>query len=495
MHSPSRPAAAAPLDQAAVRSIIVGILLAMFLAALDQTIVATALPTIGRELGDARHVPWIVTAYLLTSTAVTPLYGKLSDIHGRRVTLLTGIGIFVLGSTACALAPSMLVLILARGLQGLGGGGLISLAQTIIADVVSPKERARYQAHIASVFVASSVAGPVLGGFFAEHLHWSMIFWINLPLGLVAFIMTNRVLRRLPRHERPHALDLPGAGLMIMAASMLLLALTWGGVRYPWASPEILGLLGLSLLAWLGFGARLLTASEPFLPLSVMLNRVVAAGTASAFFVMGTLIGLSVFVPIYLELVQGMTASNTGLMLIPLMGGTVTGATISGRLMARLTHYKRVPILGLCLAISAVATLALEPASLSVLTIEVLLGATGIGLGTLLPVATVAIQNAVLPYQVGTATGSMNFFRSLGGAIMVAAFGAILSGGGVAADVERGTSSASALPADAAADPFGWVFMAAAASLAIGLAFLILMEERPLRGRDDKGPPVAAAAD
>jgi MFS family permease len=175
-----------PLSHIEIRSIIFGIMLAMLLAALDQTIVATALPTIGRELGDVEHLPWVVTANLLAATAATPLYGKFSDIHGRRVTLLIGITTFVLGAIACALAPTMILLILARGLQGLGGGGLISLAQTIIADVVAPKERGRYQVYIASVFMAASVLGPVLGGFFAEHLHWSAIFWLDVPLGLLA---------------------------------------------------------------------------------------------------------------------------------------------------------------------------------------------------------------------------------------------------------------------------------------------------------------------
>ena len=214
--------------------------MAMFLAALDQTIIATALPTIGREIGDFDLLPWVVTSYLLTATAVTPLYGKFSDIRGRRRTMLVGIGLFVAGSVACALAPTMIVLILARGLQGLGGGGLISLAQTIIGDIVAPKERGRYQAYIAGVFVSSSLAGPVLGGFFAEHLHWSIIFWINVPLGLIAFFMTDRLLRRLPRHDRPHALDVLGAVLLVAATSVLMLALNWGGVRYPWGSLQIL---------------------------------------------------------------------------------------------------------------------------------------------------------------------------------------------------------------------------------------------------------------
>src|SRR3954471_11397106 len=213
------------LGRAEIRSIVIGIMVAMLLAALDQTIIATALPTIGRELHDLEHLSWVVTAYLLASTAVTPLYGKFSDTHGRRVTLLIGIATFIVGSIACALAPTMLALILARGLQGLGGGGLISLAQTIIADLVSPKERSRYQVYFASVFVTSSLIGPVLGGFFAEHLHWSVIFWINLPLGLLALWMTNSSLKRLPRHDRPHRLDLLGAGLLVLATVTFMLAL------------------------------------------------------------------------------------------------------------------------------------------------------------------------------------------------------------------------------------------------------------------------------
>ncbi|MGH6945439.1 MAG: MFS transporter, partial [Geminicoccaceae bacterium] len=343
MEPPDEPA----LDHAAVRSIVVGILLAMLLAALDQTIVATALPTIGRDLGDLEHLPWVVTAYLLTSTAVTPLYGKFSDIHGRRLALLIGIGTFVVGSLACALAPSMTVLVLARGLQGLGGGGLISLAQTIIADVIAPKERGRYQGYIAGVFVTSSVAGPVLGGVIADHLHWSVIFWINLPLGLLAFLMTNRVLRRLPHHERPHRLDVQGAVFMVVATVMLLLALSWGGQRYPWVSAPVIGLVLGSALMWVLFVARLWTAREPLLPLSVILNPVVAAGTATACFAMGVFIGLSIYVPIYLQSVLLLSASSSGLAVIALMAGTVTGATTSGRVMLHARHYRRLPVVGL----------------------------------------------------------------------------------------------------------------------------------------------------
>jgi EmrB/QacA subfamily drug resistance transporter len=474
------------LSHAEVRSIIVGVLVAMLLAALDQTIVATAMPTIGRELGDFEHLPWVVTSYLLAATAVTPLYGKVSDIAGRRVTLLVAIGVFSLGSLACAIAPSMIVLILARALQGLGGGGLISLAQTIIADVLPPKERPRYQAYIAGVFATSSIAGPVLGGFFAEHLHWSMIFWINLPLGLVAFWMTDRQLRKLPRHERPHRLDALGAVLMAGATVTLLLALNWGGLRYAWTSGEILGLVALSALLWAAFALRLRTAPEPLIPIEVLANPVVARGTLAACFCMGVFIGLTIYIPIYLETVYALSASQSGLALIPLMVGTVSGATLSGRLMARARHYKRLPVVGLAVAVVCLCVLALVPRGLSLVALEILLGLASIGLGTLLPVTTVAIQNAVMPHQMGTATGAMNFFRSLGGALIVAVFGAILLGGlpqGIAAHVTMATLARSLAGAGLdIAGVFRWIFAAAALGLLVTLGWLAAMEERPLRG-------------
>ncbi|MEK0082891.1 MDR family MFS transporter [Benzoatithermus flavus] len=478
------PPAAASLDHAAIRSIMLGIMLAMFLGALDQTIVATALPTIGRELGDVEHLPWVVTAYLLSSTAVTPLYGKLSDIHGRRRMMLVSVATFVVGSIACAVAPSMLILIVARGLQGLGGGGLISLAQTIIADILAPKERARYQAYIAAVFVTSSVAGPVMGGFFAEHLHWSMIFWINLPLGLGAYWMTDRTLRRLPRHERPHRLDLAGAVLIVLATVAFMLALNWGGVRFSWNSAPILGLLAATAILAVLFALRLLTAAEPFLPLSVLFNPVVARGTAAACFGMGTFIGLSIFVPVYFELLLGLEASRSGLALIPLMGGVVTGATLSGRLMTSLRHYKRPAMAGLALAVLCLAFLAWRPDGLRLALVELLLGIIGVGIGTLLPVTTVSIQNAVPMHQLGTATGAMNFFRSLGSAVAVAAFGAIVLGGIVAPGASLESLQQSALPAGMdLGHVFRLLFAAAALGLGTSLLWLITMEERPLRGR------------
>ncbi|MFL5130025.1 MAG: MDR family MFS transporter [Microvirga sp.] len=483
------------LSHAEIRTIILGVLLAMFLAALDQTIIATALPTIGRELGDLEHLPWIVTVYLLTSTAVTPLYGKFSDSYGRRGTMLIGIVIFIIGSIACALAPNMIVLILARGLQGIGGGGLIALAQTIIADIVAPRERGRYQVYFASVFMTSSLLGPVLGGFFAEHLHWSVIFWINLPLGLVAFAIAFQSLKKLPRFERPHKLDLLGALLLVAATVALLLALSWGGLRYPWASLPILGLFTASLVLWGLFAVRMRLAPEPLIPPGVLHNPVVRMAVLAACFAMGTYIGLTIYLPVYFEAVRGLSASLSGLSLIPLMAGTVVGATLSGRTMAKVKHYKRLPTVGLLVAMAATGILAMYGQSLSIVTVEIILAIISVGLGTVLPVTMVTTQNAVAPHQMGTATGTANFFRSLGGAFIVAIFGAIvLSGSGLS-----GAASFESLSAVAArsgidlADVFSHVFIAAIVGFGLSLAFLLALEERPLRGSAIKAAEAAVA--
>ncbi|MFL5152244.1 MAG: MDR family MFS transporter [Microvirga sp.] len=484
-----------PLSHREIRAIIGGIIVAMLLAALDQTIVATALPTIGRELGDVEDMPWVVTAYLLASTAVTPLYGKFSDSHGRRITLLIGIVTFIVGSLACALAPTMFLLIAARLVQGLGGGGLISLAQTIIADIVAPKERGRYQVYIASVFVSASLLGPVLGGFFAEHLHWSVIFWINLPLGLVAFAIAFQSLKKLPRFERPHKLDLLGALLLVAATVALLLALSWGGLRYPWASLPILGLFAASLVLWGLFAVRMRLAPEPLIPPGVLHNPVVRMAVLAACFAMGTYIGLTIYLPVYFEAVRGLSASLSGLSLIPLMAGTVVGATLSGRTMAKVKHYKRLPTVGLLVAMAATGVLAMYGQSLSIVTVEIILAIISVGLGTVLPVTMVTTQNAVAPHQMGTATGTANFFRSLGGAFIVAIFGAIvLSGSGLS-----GAASFESLSAVAArsgidlADVFSHVFIAAIVGFGLSLAFLLALEERPLRGSAIKAAEAAVA--
>jgi EmrB/QacA subfamily drug resistance transporter len=468
------PTAAPPLSHADIRIIVIGVGVAMFLGALDQTIIAAALPAIAAELGGFSAMSWVASIYLLTATAVTPLYGKFSDIKGRRAALTLGVTVFVVGSVACALAPSMLWLIAARALQGLGGGGLISLAQTIVADIVAPKERGRYQIYFASVFLLASLLGPALGGFFTQHLHWTLIFWINVPLGILAFAMSNSALKRLPRHERPHELDVLGAGLMVCATVTLMLALNDGGTAHAWASPQIIGLLGASLLLWLLFVWRIRTAHEPLIPLSILANDVVSRATVAASCGMGAYIGLSIYLPVYFQSVRGLSAADSGLGLIPLMVGTVIGATIAGQLMGRIRHYKRIPVIGLFIAMLGALVLAIWADSLPLLPFEMVLAIISIGLGTVLPTTTVAIQNAVQLHQLGTATGTMNFFRQLGSAITVAVFGALLNASGIsAASIDAGST----LPPGS----FTSIFAATAIGFAIAFLFILWMKERPLR--------------
>ncbi len=465
-----------------IRTIVIGIMLAMFLGALDQTIIATALPTIGRHFGDLGDLSWVVTAYLLTATAVTPLYGKLSDIHGRRGMMLIAIGLFMLGSVACALAPSMTVLVFSRALQGLGGGGLMALAQTIIADIVSPRERGRYQGYIASVFACSSVSGPVLGGFLTEHLDWSLIFWINVPLGLAALGMTSSALKGVPFHPRKRRLDYVGAGLMMAAAVALLLALSWGGRRFEWLSLEIGALLAASGVLWGLFAWRLVAVRDPFLPLTVLGNPVVRNAALAGSCAMAALVGMTIFVPLYFEVVLHLSAGQSGLALIPLMGSTVTLSAVSGRMMMYVTHYKRMPMAGVSIALLGLAVLAVWPAALGTTAVLVLLAVIGAGLGSIFPVSTVCMQNAVTQHQMGVVTGAANFFRALFSALVVAVLGAIVVGGlgGVTGmSVETLVHAASA---PALAQAFRLVFVTCALSLTCALVLLIMLEERPLRG-------------
>ena len=485
MNASTQQPPAPKLSHPEVLRIIFGVIVAMILAALDQTIVVTALPTIGRNLGNPEYLPWVVTAYLLSSTAVTPLYGKVSDIVGRRKTLLFAISVFIIGSVACAMSPNLLLLIIARALQGLGGGGLISLAQTIIADIVSPKERSRYQVYIAGVYMLASISGPLLGGTMAQHLHWSLIFWINVPLGLLALAMTNNLLKKLPRHEKPHRLDFIGAALMALASIALMLALSWGGIHYPWISPQVLGLFTTSVLLWLGFVWRLQSAPEPFIPSEILKNPVVAMGTATAMLIMGTYIGITAYLPIYMELNFGLSASQSGFSLIPFMSGTVVGAIVAGQFMARSPHYKRPATVGLIFSVLGLGLLAVLPhSSVSFWLVELLMAGLSIGLGTVFPITTVAIQNAVQPHQMGTVTGVMGFFRMLGGALIVALFGAVLFSqlpNLAALEEQTGFKLQDIVASGDIHTAFRPLFALAAFVLALALAAFYQMPEKALR--------------
>src|SRR6266487_7041974 len=265
----------APLTPSEVRTILVSLMLTMFLAALDQTIVATALPTIGRQFQDVSSLSWVITAYLLASTSVAPVFGTLSDIYGRRAMIIAALSLFVAGSVLCAVAPNLPVLILARGLQGLGGGGIMPVVQTVISDVVSPRERGQYQAYFSSVWMAGGILGPVVGGVFAEHLHWSMIFWINLPLSFAALALLLPKMGKIPVYHRRRKVDWLGGVLLMASAVVFMLVLTWGGNRYPWLSPTILSMLGAALALALAFVWQAGRADEPFVPLSLIGGPVV----------------------------------------------------------------------------------------------------------------------------------------------------------------------------------------------------------------------------
>lgn len=471
-----------------IRRIVYGLMMAMMLGALDQTIVATALPTIGRDLGGATHLPWVVTAYLLAATSAVPIYGKISDIHGRRVVLLAAIAIFALGSILCALAPTMGALIAARFAQGIGGGGLLALSQTIVGDMLTPRERAGWQVYFATAFTTASLAGPVLGGFFAEHLTWQMIFWINVPLAVAAYVMTAEPLKRLPRHERRHRLDVVGAILLVASTSTLLVTLSWAGARFGWVDLRSLAMLVVSASLFGAFYRHLRRTDEPLIPLDVLSNKIVLFAIAAATFSVGLFLGLAIYVPILFETLRGLTASQSGVALLPLTVGTVAGTLMSGRAMATRVHYKRLPLAAMPCAAAAALVLAAFAGTMPVWGVSLVLAVISIALGTLLPISTVSIQNAVELHQLGTATATANLCRQLGGAVAVAIFGAVLLGTHAQGAIDASMQGRTELLAS-----FRVVFALVALGAVAAFATMYLMEERPLDGptRAD-GPRLAA---
>ena len=470
-----------PLTPDEVRTILVSLMLTMFLAALDQTIVATALPTIGRQFHDVTNLSWVITAYLLASTAVAPVFGTLSDIYGRRAMIIAALSLFIVGSVLCAVAPNMPVLILARALQGLGGGGIMPVVQTVISDVVTPRERGQYQAYFSGVWVAAGIGGPILGGVFAEHLHWSMIFWINVPLALGALALLLPKMGKIPVFHRRRKVDWLGGVLLMASAVVFMLVLTWGGNRYLWLSPTIMAMIGGSVALALAFVWHARNAEEPFLPLPLMGGAVVPYAMAAGGCALGAMMGLTVHLPLYYEVVYHLSASEAGLALIPLAAISTCGAAIAGRTMARAKHYKRVAIVGTSAA--AIFGAVLTVTTLPLWGLLVVLSLFALGLGTTFPVSVVSLQNSVARAQIGTVTGAMNFFRSLMSSFTVAAFSAILLmvlGAGISLGEHRGP--ANAIPAADMVTAFHYVFGAAAAMLACAAVCIIAMEERPLAG-------------
>lgn len=458
---------------------MIGILTAMLLAALDQSIVTPAMPTIGGQLGDPQYLPWIVTAYLLTATAVAPLYGKISDIYGRRRTLYAALILFLAGSVISALSPNIFVLIGGRAIQGIGGGGLFALSQIIIGDMLPPRERGRYSAWISGMWAVAGIAGPLLGGTLAEW-NWSLIFWLNLPLGAIAMIVINNPLKKLHAVTRAHKLDYLGSLLLVVATALLLLMLNWGGAVYPWTSPVIVGMGVVSLALWIAFGIRLSRAAEPLVSLEVLSSPIVLAGCFAMFMIAGANVGLAVYLPVYGQAWFGLSPATSGYALLGFLLGTTVGATFSGRLTMRVVRVKIISIVGATVSGLALIALGLLASQTSLIVYEALLVVIGFGLGTTFPVTTVSVQNGVDQQHLGVATGMLTFLRSLGAALGVAVLGAIALGYGIPLGAEAGGS----LPHVTDTFPFAVLFYANAGMMFAGAIITALMPHKQLRGRN-----------
>lgn len=426
----SAPTAPHPGDEPTkreIRDVFIGLMIVLGLGAIDQSIVATALPRIVGELGGVTRLSWVVTAYVLASTATMPLYGKLSDQYGRKPMLYAAILIFLAGSALSGAAHSLLQLIVFRAVQGVGAGGLLPLAQIIIGDLVPPAQRGRRQGAIVAVFAVCSVIGPMLGGLITDLLSWHWIFYVNLPIGAVSLAVIARALRR-PQQTHRRRIDYLGAVLLTAATTALLLVLALGGTEWPWDSPEVAASAGAAFVLGSIFVLHVRRAAEPVLPPELFANRLfVVASAVLALTFMGML-GASLFFPLFFQLVMGVSASNSGFLTGPLMVGVVISSVVNGRVLLRSGRYKRTQIVGLAAAVAAFAALAWGVATAQALTaIEPAVFALGLGLGLVMPNMTIAVQNALPTAHRGVGTATLAFFRSLGGLVGVAGAGAILS--------------------------------------------------------------------
>lgn len=401
------------------------LMLAMLLSALDQTIVSTALPRIAVDLHGLNKLSWVATSYLLTSAIVTPIYGKLGDMFGRKKIFIYSIVIFLIGSVLCGLSQSMNQLIAFRAVQGLGGGGLMALVLAIVAEVVPVRQRGRYQGYLGGVFAISSVAGPLLGGLFTDHLSWHWIFFINVPLGLVAlYVISTRL--HLPVRRSPHRIDYTGAALMAVAAVSLLLVSVWGGTEYAWKSAQIIGLATTSIVFTALFAWREKYAAEPIIPLKLFKNDIFVTSV-----LLSTLSGIAMFasilyIPQYQQIVRGNTPTESGLLMLPLIFGLLTSSIVSGRLISKTGRYRAFPIIGTLLLTTGLWLFSHIAIDTSHLMLSFWMFTVGAGLGMFMQVATLAVQNSTSRADLGAATSTVTFFRSIGGSLGGAVFGSIL---------------------------------------------------------------------
>jgi EmrB/QacA subfamily drug resistance transporter len=476
-------------------AVLAALVLVLLLAVLDQTIVAIALPVIVRELGELSHLSWIVTAYLLASTIVAPLYGKLGDMYGRKIVLQTAIVIFLVGSVLCGLSRSTMQLVLARGLQGVGGGGLIVTAMALVGDLVPPRERGRYQGVFGGVFGIATIVGPPLGGFLVDHLSWRWIFYINLPPGVFVLLLVGTVLRlRAPQQQG--TIDYLGAILLAVALTAVILCTSLGGTVVAWASPGAIGLLVLAIAGSIAFVTAEIHADDPILPLGLLRNRTFAIACTVTLIINVSLLGSVTYLPIYLQVVKGQNPSASGLELLPMMLGMIVTSVASGQMISRWGHLKPFPIAGTAVMAVGLVMLSRLSSASPIWQTSGAAAVVGLGLGMVTQVLVLAVQNSVDFKDLGVATSGTQLFRSLGGALGVAIFGAIfanklhaLLGSAVPADADifAGATSSQLATFDramyiesvgAALRP---LFIVAAATAALACALSCVLPRSPLQ--------------
>lgn len=426
MTAPDTAATPQTLPKAKVRAIFGGLMLAMLLAALDQTIVATALPTIVSDLGGAEHLSWVVTAYLLASTATTVLWGKLGDLFGRKTLFITCILIFLVGSILSGTSQTMGQLVAWRAVQGVGGGGLMVLSQAIIGDVVPPRERGRYQGLFGAVFGVASVAGPLLGGFFVDNFDWRWVFYVNIPLGALALIVVASVLPRIAAGTKPR-IDYAGIILLATISTAIVLVTSLGGTTWAWSSAPVYGMVALALASLAAFVVVERRSAEPVLPLHLFRTKVFSVAAVIGFAVGFAMFGAITYLPLYLQTVKGSTPTESGLEMTPMMLGLLITSIGSGQLISRTGRYKVYPILGTAITAVGLYLLSLMDQGTSTLQAGLSMFVLGAGLGMVTQVLVIAVQNAVSYRDLGTATSGATYFRTIGSSVGVAVFGTVFA--------------------------------------------------------------------
>jgi EmrB/QacA subfamily drug resistance transporter len=482
--------------------VFTGLMLVLLMAALDQTIVSTALPTIVGDLGGLSHISWVVTAYLLAQTAVTPIYGKLGDLYGRKIVLQVALVVFLIGSALCGAAQNLTELIVFRGVQGLGGGGLMVGTMAAIGDVVPPRDRGRYQGIFGAVFGLASVIGPLLGGLLTTSVSWRAIFYVNLPIGVLAFgVLAVTLPSR--RDEVHHRIDYLGAAVLAAALSVIVLLSTLGGTSYPWGSPTIIGLGVLAVVLVVAFVFLERRAAEPVLPPRLFRNRVFSVTSAIGLVVGFALFGSVTYLPLFLQVVLGASPTGSGLQILPLMGGLLITSITSGQIISRTGHYKPFPIAGTAIMVLGLILLSTMGPHTTRLIASAFMFVLGLGLGLVMQVLVLAVQNAVDYADLGVATSGATLFRSIGGSVGTAVLGSIFSNrlsaelasalprsaaGSLGTGAGLNTAALKRLPAPLHADylsaftnALSTVFIVAAGVAAAAFLLSWALEERPLR--------------